>query len=231
MGAELNTNGLEALTATGGAIATAPNDNTWSFGVNVHQSVTVWDSAMQSPRISPALSPGTEAVTAQFTKAGPMALTSRRKDYNEYSKTARIWDLVKGVSVGQELVHDEEITCAHFSPDGLKLATGSEDGMILIWDAWQGVALTPPLNNQGRLRSILFSPDSTKLVATTEQGSALIWDVSTGQRVAGPLTHDAAVWFAQFSPKGVTWPEYASLKARLTNSPAINPMFNRAFTF
>lgn len=198
--AEFDATGQAAITSTGGAVVTAPNDNGWDYGGQ--EFVIVWDLSRANPKFVPALPPGAEAVTAQFTSAGPKALISERKDETTYSKVAWIWNLEEGMGEGRELQHKQGITCAHFSANGLKIATGSLDGVVMIWDAQHGVAWGPPLTHGGRLQCVRFSADGTRLIAVTGQGAAIVWDVSTGQRVTEPLPHGAPVWFAQFSPNG-----------------------------
>ena len=50
----------------------------------------------------------------------------------------KLWD----VQTGQDLValkgHTDRVTCLAFSPDGLRLATGSDDKLVNVWDAQTG---------------------------------------------------------------------------------------------
>jgi WD40 repeat protein len=197
--AEFDANNSEAITTTSGEISSASGGGPYDTGQQ--QSIIVWDTATGTPKFKPPLPKGDEAVTAGFTKPGPMALIVDRNDEDKYGKRAWISDLSKGGSAGKEIHHEEEITCGDFSADGLKLATGSEDGIIKTWVARTAIALTR-LVHKGSVRSVRFSPDGTRLVTTSDDGTAMIWDAVSGARLAGRLRHNNAVWFAQFSPKG-----------------------------
>jgi WD40 repeat protein len=197
--AELDARGEEAICATGSAVFTANNINQWDIGSR--NGVSVWDLATGTRKFPPVLPEEAEALTAQFTAAGPKALVAAREP-QAFASQARIWNVPQGAFVGQAIQHEGGITCAYFSQDGLKLATGSTDGTARIWDAGLGVPLTPPLLHKGRINSIRFSPDARSLITASEDGTAMIWDAATGARICEPLSHDAAVWFAQFSPTG-----------------------------
>ncbi len=196
--AEFDKSGGEAITTTRGEVFSASAGGPYHDGGQ--QGVIIWDVATGASKFAPPIPTGNEAFAARFAETGPKALIVDRTGDDEYGKHAWILDLEKGTPVGEKIHLQAEITCADFTANGHKLATGSKDGMLMIWDGRHGTALTPPLTNQGRLKSIRFSPNGAMLVTASENGTAMIWDVSMGRRLAGPLRHDAGVWFAQFSP-------------------------------
>jgi dipeptidyl aminopeptidase/acylaminoacyl peptidase len=120
----------------------------------------------------------------------------------EFSNHAQVWDVSTGVPLGGPVAHQRDISAAHFSADGSKLAVGTTRGEIRIWDARRGAPLTAPLVHPGWINSVRFSPDGAKLVSSSVEGTAMIWDAATGQVLTGPLSHGSEVWLAQFDPSG-----------------------------
>jgi len=228
--AEFHKSGGEAITTTRGEVFSASAGGPYDDGEQ--QGVVVWNVVTGASKFAPPIPRGNEAFAARFTETGPKALIVDRTGKDEYGKHAWILDLEKGTPVGEKIHHQAEITCADFSANGHKLATGSKDGIVMVWDGRHGTALIPPLTNQGRLKTARFSPNGTMLVAASENGTAMIWDVSTGRRLAGPLGHDAGVWFAQFSPgndKVVTVSRDYTAKLWSTNgTPVAKPLRHSA---
>lgn len=89
--------------------------------------------------------------------------------------------LVTNAETGETLVtlqqHDENIFSCDWSPDGRLLATGAEDGKIILWDArkWSEplcvalAAITCP-------RSLHFTSDSSKLISAEDRDIVSIFD-------------------------------------------------------
>lgn len=205
---ELDPSGRLALTATSRALFTASRINSWS--PNDPQGVSVWEIESGRRIGEPALPPRAGIVAVRWTQSGPLALIAkqeltRQKALSadpEFSNQAQVWDVSAGAPIGGTLVHRYDITAAHFSVDGTKLAVGTTRGEVRIWDARRGSPLTDPLNHPGWINAVRFSPDGTKLVSSSAEGTAMIWDAATGRVLAGPLLHDSEVWFAQFDPSG-----------------------------
>ncbi len=198
--AEFDATGREAMTATTAVLATAPKINSFNWGRT--ESVVLWNLATGRSNIVTGGVKGGEAVTIRFTAAGPRALFAERTAPYEFSKLARIWNVRTGTPIGEPLQTSRPITCAQFSPEGLRLATGSRNGDVIVWETMTARALLPLVSHSNSVRSVQFSPDGTKLVAADDRGRATIWDVPTGQRIAPPLSHDAEVWFAHFNCQG-----------------------------
>jgi WD40 repeat protein len=66
---------------------------------------------------------------------------------NEASKDTKpgfveVWDILSGKPVFVKESHSAEVTCIAYGPDGKRLASGSEDGTVVIRDASTGKALS-----------------------------------------------------------------------------------------
>jgi WD40 repeat protein/tRNA A-37 threonylcarbamoyl transferase component Bud32 len=115
--------------------------------------------------------------------------------------TARIWDVRTGRTLVEFKGHTGELTSVAFSPDGTRLATGSQDKTARIWDARTGQSLYELKGHTIDVWRVAFSPDGTRL-ATAGDTTVRLWDVRTGKLVheikdAGGWVHGVA-----FSPDG-----------------------------
>jgi WD40 repeat protein len=102
-------------------------------------------------------------------------------------------------------------TAASYSPDGRTLATGSDNGTIVLLD------LTDPAHpvrtatltgHTGPVTSVAFSPDGRTLATGSNDQTVLLWDVSNPAQPTlrgQPLTgHTGPVTSVAFSPDGRT---------------------------
>ena len=99
--------------------------------------------------------------------------------------------------------HEGYIISAEFSPDGRRVATGSEDGTARIWNAQTGQMLAGPLQHKSMVFSAKFSSNGHWLVTASADATAQVWDAQTGQRLGKPLRHRNQVTGAEFSPDGL----------------------------
>ena len=93
----------------------------------------------------------------------------------------------------------EGCTCGYavwfalYSPDGLRIATGSRDRTVRIWDAKtlkQQTLLEG--HTQGVTRGV-FSPDGDRLMTAGWRGLIRCWDIAAGEPIAVLQGHTSAV--------------------------------------
>jgi WD40 repeat protein len=102
--------------------------------------------------------------------------------------------------------HDDAVTSVAWSPDGRRLATGSDDKTAKVWDAVSGQELLTLKGHSDYVRSLAWSPDGKRL-ATASGQAAMVWEVEgkTGELNEAVLTlkgHDDAVTSVAWSPDG-----------------------------
>jgi WD40 repeat protein len=90
---------------------------------------------------------------------------------------AQIWDPSTGHAVTPLLRHRQLVRVAHFSPDGRKLLTGSEDGTTRIWDTESGYPIGEPLHHGSLVWSAEFSPDGSQVLTSSPDKQVRIWEV------------------------------------------------------
>ncbi|KAG9093920.1 hypothetical protein FS749_013496 [Ceratobasidium sp. UAMH 11750] len=85
--------------------------------------------------------------------------------------------------VGQPLQgHTDEINSVAYSPDGAYIASGSDDGTVLIWDAHTGQTMGRPFGSPGSgVSSVAFSPDCAYLVSGSWDNAIRVWCMHAGQ--------------------------------------------------
>lgn len=69
------------------------------------------------------------------------------------------------------------VTSLVFSPDGKRIAAGTQDGQIWIWSCQSGRRLQIIDAGNRSVRSMTFSPDGTRLVTGTSTAGVAIWRV------------------------------------------------------
>ncbi|PCH41760.1 WD40 repeat-like protein [Wolfiporia cocos MD-104 SS10] len=101
-------------------------------------------------------------------------------------------------------VHTGGICALAYSPDGLRIASGSEDAKIIIWDAETGQRLHECRSHEETICSLAFSPNSTEFVSGSRDGKAIIWSVGSGEARAVLEGHTGFVYCVTYSPDGST---------------------------
>ena len=94
------------------------------------------------------------------------------------------------------------VTSVAFSPDGVLLATGTENGQIRVWNTASGQLLRIlPGSRAESVNSVAFSPDGQTLASGTENGRIQLWNTATGRLIRALRgTGHAMVNSVAFSP-------------------------------
>lgn len=121
-------------------------------------------------------------------------------------------DLASGASLWTSEPDRATTTCLAYSADGARLASGRDDGLVVLWNAADGKELNRVQGLEGKVVSIAFSPDGRQLaVAAKEEvdlgevetkGVLALFRVEDGKRQATLQGHRGPAAGAVFSPDG-----------------------------
>jgi WD40 repeat protein len=98
--------------------------------------------------------------------------------------------------------HAQVVLSVAVSPDGERIASSSQDGIIKIWDAKTGQELRSVPAHDNQVRSIAFSPDGHWLASGSWDKTVKIWDSRTGALRCNLEGNKEVVWSVAFNPDG-----------------------------
>lgn len=94
----------------------------------------------------------------------------------------------------------KEITCIALSPDGKRLATGSDT--IRIWEIKNGKKVNTLDGHTGNVTTLVFSSDGKTLASGSVDTTVRLWDVETGAEKSKLQGHTEKVTCVTFDPEG-----------------------------
>jgi WD40 repeat protein len=113
--------------------------------------------------------------------------------------TVILWDVANHQPVGPPLTRQRPrqaqsddfgawVTSVAFSPNGEMLASGYQDGTILLWDVVRREPAGFPLMSQHHwVYSLAFSPDGKNLTSGHVDKTVVLWDIAGGQTLGVTL--------------------------------------------
>jgi WD40 repeat protein len=110
--------------------------------------------------------------------------------------------------------HTRTVNSVAFSPDNLRIASGSDDHSIKIWDAYSGSLLNTLNGHTDFVWSVAFSPDNSKIISGGHDKSIGVWDVHTGQLLNTLIGHTDPILCVAFS-NPIIYPIDAKLKEHI----------------
>ena len=100
------------------------------------------------------------------------------------------------------MIAPNAMTSVALSPDGRRLAAGSQDKTVQVWDAETGKVLLSLEKHTGPVIAVVFSPDSKRLASASADKTVIVWDMDTGEALLTLKGHTDTVTAVVFSPDG-----------------------------
>ena len=135
----------------------------------------------------------------------PQAQDTVPEDHSKHFRPPlepRVWDADSGALLATLTGHKGAVFSVGFSPDGVRLVSGSHDRTLRLWDAASGTPLAAPRGHGIWVFSVGFSPDGARLVSGGDDGTVRLWDAASGAPLATLRGHDDWVLSVGFSPDG-----------------------------
>ena len=109
-------------------------------------------------------------------------------------KTKKIFHIIGG--------HIDHVESVCYSPDGLKILSGSWDNTIKEWDVKTGRCIRTLTGHTGWVTSVCYSPDGVKILSGDDY-TIKEWDVKTGKCIQTLTGHTGWVNSVCYSPDGL----------------------------
>ncbi len=121
----------------------------------------------------------------------------------------RIWNTTSGEELRDPLdippgIHTSPVTSIAFSRDGTFLASGSEDGSVIVWNVsnWTPLHTLLDWHKGGAVKSMAFSPINTLFASSGEDNYIRLINVTNGESIYNLTKHSSSVLSVNFSPDG-----------------------------
>jgi WD40 repeat protein len=98
----------------------------------------------------------------------------------------RVWDVESGREIRTFERHSHTVECAAFSPDGLRVLSGSWDGVVLCWEPESGRELSFCAAHPRAVTSLGFAPGGRFVTSSEKDPVIRLWQVPEPGQPAPP---------------------------------------------
>jgi WD40 repeat protein len=104
----------------------------------------------------------------------------------------KVWDVATGDAIRSLTGHTEGVFGVAYSPDGKRLATGSDDMTVKLWDEATGREVLTLRGHTKRIWSVAFSPDGCRLTSNERWQTLMLWNADRSWEKLQQLRREAA---------------------------------------
>jgi WD40 repeat protein/serine/threonine protein kinase len=174
-------------------------DGRWLLTGGRDETLRLWDTARLQPLrcIAGDVGPVQDACLAPGGKwAASCALRPCKSDM-----VVQLWNLASGSEHRRLKGHTDTINSVAISPDGLRVASGSNDSTIRIWALNQpGTPSLCLLGHNAAVSCVMFLPRTDALISGGHDGMVWLWDATTGEGKGRCHGHVGMINALDFSP-------------------------------
>ena len=127
-------------------------------------------------------------------------------DGNRRAVASSIGILICDAHTGEELKllsgHASEVLSVAYSPDGLTLASGSEDNTVRLWNVQNGQHKLTLEGHEDAVTSVVFSPDGGTLASGSKDHTIRLWEMESASHKSTLEGHPSGVTSVVFNPQG-----------------------------
>ncbi len=115
---------------------------------------------------------------------------------SSHDSTVQVWDAANGDHVYTYRGHSVAVLSVAWSPDGKRIASGSNDATVQVWDAvdYRGHSVA--------VLSVAWSPDGKRIASGSNDATVQVWDAVDGRHVYTYRGHADWVSSVAWSPDG-----------------------------
>ena len=96
------------------------------------------------------------------------------------------------------------VTSVAFSPDDKTLASGYDNGKIILWDVADGLSIGQLIASSGWIENLIYSPDGKTILFNSYNGTIFLWNLIDGKLTNQLLTSSGKIESLAFSTDGMT---------------------------
>ncbi|CAE7220032.1 unnamed protein product [Rhizoctonia solani] len=195
---------LKGHRASVNSVSYSPFDDLIASGSG-DKTIRLWDTSTGQQSGKPLRSDHAIYSVAFSPDASLIAAGSGGPVRNLATNAVQLWNVQKREAIlGLFRGHTKQVNSVSFSPDDIRLVSGSDDKEIRVWDVEGGKTIVGPIQGHTRrVHSTAFSPTGTQIVSCSEDGTIRIWDTLSGAMISEPYKdHTGDVYSAIFSPCG-----------------------------
>jgi periodic tryptophan protein 2 len=126
-----------------------------------------------------------------------------------------VWDLDSGNVVQRTQSHFGGVACFDYSPNGVVVATGGDDGKLKVWDTQTGACLVTFQDHKGPISDVRFGESGRTVITASYDGTCKAFDV-VGARCFRTFSPQDPAEFAALAIDSQT--EFVAATARLSLS-------------